>query len=222
MNVSDRVQFVSYGDDPLARLTEQLLEQRAAELPFLGRLAVLFPTPSSIPRFRRLLLKAAARRGWPALLPPWTGTLRQWVQRTATFAPPPLSHSAREILLYEAISGHPTLGTYTDPWALVDNLLDLFDELTVSRHHVAREFDELSGQLAHAYGLARPALTQLGTEARLVHDLWLAWREQLAALTLRDPTEAYTEALSQSSRAPPGDTQLYLVGFVHFSDRELD
>jgi len=216
--------IVPYGQDALGTLAEILLDRHADRLPDLSAVVVLLAHSGAAPRFRQLLLAAAVRHGFDALLPPVCTTLNSWVGRFADSSTRPLGNTAREIVLLDALSDHPEIVERTGTWPLVDSLLALFDELELNSHPLPDSLADFTAMLADGYGVEDPTLEPLGMEARWVFVLWHAWKRQLSDLALVDDTQAYRENLRRSmlqlepAVAPP----LYLVGCLRLTRCERD
>lgn len=216
--------IVPYGQDPLGKLAEILLDRHAVRLPDLSDVVVLLAHGGAAPRFRQQLLAAARRRGLDALLAPECQTLNSWVGRFADPQITPLSSTARELVLLAALSDHPEIVRRTGHWPLIDSLLALFDELELNSHPVPEDLADFTALLADGYGVANRSLEQLGMEARWVFVLWRAWKQQLRDTAQFDQTQAYCENLRRSvlQADDPDAPTLYLVGCTHLARCERD
>ena len=221
MNADRAILLVSYGEDPLHRLAELLLDQHASELPDLSRHAVLFPRGATVQRFRKILLDCAVERGHSALLPPYVGALSSWLNRFTDPEVKILSETARELVLYEALADFPEIRRRFGTWSLIDSLLALFDELILNNCHRPESLEQFQRQLREGYGITARSCTPLDQEANLVHTLWAAWLKHLAANNLQDKTLMTVSNLTRSLEQLPPNTQLYLAGFVDFSEAEI-
>jgi len=101
--------IITYGDDPLRRLAEHIVEKHHAALPNLTDIVVLLPNPQAATRFRQLLLDAAASHHHSALLGPNIDTLPRWISQQSPSKRPVLSEHQRELMLVEALVGHKYL-----------------------------------------------------------------------------------------------------------------
>lgn len=220
MSADAPVILVPYGDDPLRHLATLLLERHADRLPDLNRQTVLLPHASAVPRFRRLLRAQAEQKGFPALLPPGTGTLTSWAARFAGDDQRQLSSIARQILLLDLLHDYPRwLRQYGD-WPLVDSLLALFDELALHAGRLADDADSIRHVLA-GRGAGTEDFSPFSDEAQLVQELWNAWRARLAKNHLQDPVRRYTDGLVRSLDRLPAGTNIYLAGFADFAEAEI-
>lgn len=124
-------------------------------------------------------------------------------------------------MLADTLSQHKTLLRSATPWALADNLLELFDELTLNKIGLPQDLDAFKQQLANAYGLAEVQLEALSQEATLVHTLWHAWHTQFDANKLVDSQAAYVLALANSLEQLSTEERIYLAGIYTFNAAEL-
>ncbi|MEW6329942.1 MAG: PD-(D/E)XK nuclease family protein [Pseudomonadota bacterium] len=220
MSADAPVILVPYGDDPLRHLATLLLERHEDRLPDLSRQTVLLPHASAVPRFRRLLRAQAEQKGFPALLPPITGTLTSWAARFAGDDQHHLSSTARQILLLDLLHDYPRwLRQYGD-WPLVDSLLALFDELALHAGRLSGDADSIRHVLA-GHGANTDEISPFSDEAQLVQELWDAWRERLTKNNLQDPVRRHTDGLARSLERLPAGTNIYLAGFADFPDAEI-
>lgn len=220
MSADAPVILVPYGDDPLRHLATLLLERHEDRLPDLSRQIVLLPHAGARSRFRRLLRSQAEQKGFSALLPPVTGTLASWVARFAGDDQRPLSATARQMLLLDLLHDYPRwLRQYGD-WPLVDSLLALFEELA---QHAGRLYDDVDSirQVISRHGADMEDFSPFSDEARLVQELWNAWRVRLAKGNLQDPVRRYTDGLARSLERLPAGANIYLAGFADFTDVEI-
>lgn len=216
------IQVIPYAEDPFAGLTATLLSEHRADLPDLERVTILLPDLATAPRLRRLLLEGADANGFTALLGPRIFTLRDWV---LTHLPPDIricDPQQQRLILVEALQAHPELIRSASPWALADDLLTLFDDLTLNRISLPPDLDTFTRQLQSAYGLQQDGISALGREANLVFTLWHAWHTQLQAQGITDSQAAYLLALSRSLIGANCQSPLYLAGFSRFCQAEID
>jgi ATP-dependent helicase/nuclease subunit B len=194
-----RVYGAPPGTDPLAWLARRIVEDHQARLPDLTHVTVLRSRAHGDARLRRLLLEAVRPQGVEALLGPRMTSLRQWLSGHTLPEGPVLGAHGRELVLFEALREHPGLFGRHDPWRLVDTLLELFRELTLSGATPPPEHAAFVARLREAYGLGADGdacLEPLGREARIVHTLWHAWLAQQQAEGVEDPDARYLRALA--------------------------
>ena len=156
--------------------------------------------PAAVPLMRILPALHQALNA-PALLPPFIGPLERFL---APYFPPQavMSAAQRELLLFDVLRQYPHLYSHGSPWPLVQELLALFDELSLNdaSPHDTRAF---------AANMAMPAANErtraLGVEARLLADLWQGWQNLLAENHALEPVQALRAALAsvqQAARTP--------------------
>lgn len=208
----DAAVWVAWQDDPLAVVATRLIARAAQQLPDLTHIVVLLADSHAAARLRQHLQALVEQRGHPALLGPHIDTLRGWIDAHACQTRPVLSAAARELMLVEALRGSADLLGTVNPWQLAENLLDLFDELSMQRIAIDASLEKFLTQLRRGYHLSERAPAALGREARLVYGLWHAYHTQSDAEGMLDPQLAYLQRLAawrQENDKPPF---IYLVG----------
>ncbi len=202
---------------PLAFTAELILAQHPP--PDLSHITLLLPQRYPARALRQQLLKQAQQAGHQALLLPAISTLPDYLALYYQSPKPLISAESRLLLLVEALKAHPEMFATGSPWLLAENLLELFDELTL--HHVTlpERVEDFAKHLATAYQLAadHPILLR---EARIVHILWQAWQQQLAAENLIDPPAYYLQQLAGSLTHIPQNHRIYMIGFQHLLPAE--
>ncbi len=218
-----QVFLTPYDDDALADLARRLVAAEQAHLPDLTHVIVFLPDNLAAGRLRALLLNIArAQFGQQGLLGPHIHTLTEWVSRSVPPNLPVLGTESRALLLAQTIQLHANFLPHANPWALADALLDFFDELTAHRVPVSPNFDEFLAHMTLAYGPTSSYYAALGVEARVIHTLWIAWHEQLAAHERADPGFDYAARLASLSENAPDSRRFYAVGFVTLSPPEQE
>ena len=167
---------------------------------------------------RAELLRQAAQRGYPALLGPSIEPLDRWLSRQGPLSATVLNQPARELVLADALRKAASLYTATDPWQLAGQLLTLFDELTRHAVDIPEDFEPFHTCLKNSYAAPAPS-PSLQQEASMLHTLWHAWRQQLAAEELLDPAMARRRHLAHHLQHP-GKQQLWLIGYTDFTPAE--
>ena len=216
------IQVIPAAGDPLAALAGSLLNTHRDRLPDLSRVTVLLPDLAAAPALRRALLETAAADGVTALLGPRIRSLRDWAME---YLPPDIrtcDSQRQRLILVQALREHPTLIRSANPWALADDLIRLFDELTLNRVELPPDLDDFIRQLEAAYGVDEAGISALGQEASLVFTLWQAWHAELQGMGLTDGQAAYLLALSRSLAEPREAASLYLAGFTSLARAEID
>jgi ATP-dependent helicase/nuclease subunit B len=221
LNADGAIELVRYADDPFQRLAELLLARHHGELPDLSRHAILLPHLRAASRLRACLLAQARSHGLDAILPPGCAALSVWARRFSDPGRPVLGPSACEAKLFAALRGFPRLQAHYGLWPLVDSLLVLFDELTTQGYRPPADLPAFRDALAEGYGISS-MLAPLADEATLVHTLWRAWNDQLAAEGSLDEALAVQDGLRRSLDGLAADVQLYVAGFAAFTPSELD
>lgn len=205
--------------DPLEILARQILADQAAALPLLDGVVILLPNIEIAPRLRRLLLEGAARLGHAALLGPHITTLSIWLQ-DMPLPQKRLANQQRTLLLVESLREHSGLFGHANLWALADSLLQLFDELTLNKVGLPDSLEDFTTRLGIAYGTGKHSPAALGREASIVHTLWFAWQQQLAARGRLDTATACLLQLSARREQLP--QRLYLAGLQAENRAEED
>ncbi|MHB8473180.1 MAG: PD-(D/E)XK nuclease family protein [Gammaproteobacteria bacterium] len=216
----DPVVWVSYRDDALAVAAARLMARLAQQLPDLSTVVVLLADTKGAARLRQHLQSQAEQRGYPALLGPRIDTLRGWVDSHALSTRPVLSGAARELLLVEALRASAGLLGTANPWQLAENLVELFDEITLQRVTIDAGLNKFLAQLQRGYRLAGVAPAALSQEAHLVHSLWHAYHAQSDAERMLDPQVAYLQRLAALQQQCDHSPYIYLVGIDVLSAAE--
>jgi len=218
-----RLFVLPYGRDLLAYAADHIITAaRSAEL---ADWTILLPDLHHATRLRRLLLDSARNNGLVALLGPTITTLDAWLdQQPGPNQQRQIDQQTTRLMLVESLREHPQLYGSGGPWALVDSLIVLFDELTRQCVRLPDSFAAFTRQLHLAYQTgagARPDIP-LTREAQLVYTLWHAWQEQQRAEGLIDPEGGRIQRLSHSLERLPRCQQLVLIGHDHLSTAESD
>ncbi|MDD3353252.1 PD-(D/E)XK nuclease family protein [Zoogloea sp.] len=148
---------------------------------------------------RDFRMAMAARAGGPVLVPPMQtlpAALAPWLVRQAQMA-----GSRRLLGLYQALKDRQWLDEGS-LWGICEELIALFDELTLHGLGLPGSEDQFREQLAAAYQLK--ADEPLRFEARLVHALWLADGQGL-------PSRAAARLLAGSDWACSLTRPLYVI-----------
>ena len=189
----------------------QLLEQFKSSLPRLNSVAVFLPNSSASQDFRTLLLLQLKKYGHDAVIPPWIGTLKEWINATITLPDPShtiISEQARRLMFIEALEQFPALFNEENKWQVSLSLLKLFDELNLHHVTIIPSADEWLKTVQQAYSIEH-SHKQLQQEAHLVHTLWHAWHQQLQANALLDSSSAYALRLQEAGQKLPDDFYCY-------------
>ncbi len=203
--------------DALAR---HIFSAHAEQLPDLSKLHILIPNAQAVTQMRNSLCSQAGR----AIIPGFTGSLTQWLQQHAPLtvqAKNIISHSSRQLLLLEALKRHSELFADEHHWQLCDSLLELFDELSLSRHQwLDKDLPEWIEQLQLAYQ-AQHKNQQLTQEANIVQTLWQAWQQQLSDMQVADEKNLLKHQLTCNLPSLYQNNYFYIVGMEQLSPLEL-
>lgn len=211
MSAQTRLHLLPCCRDPATALVEELLHRHAERLPDLSDFLILCPAELG-GRLQQQLLAAVQARGRSALLPPAMSTPEQWLEQQLvdddTFT---ISPYRRELILVRELRQLPDLYGSGSPWQLATQLLQLFDELGLSRHPLEQDYEAFVAALGEAYELPIPA-SGLEQEARLVHSLWQAWQAHQAEHRLQDVTARYLSRLAADPDPDRLPAHIYMIG----------
>jgi ATP-dependent helicase/nuclease subunit B len=190
-----------------------LLEENRDQLPDLSPICIFTPTRNLSPYFRKCILDRLPA-SQSAVIPPFIGTLRQWVSDNIPLPDPAiniLSDQARQLLFVEALAENPALFKEENKWQVSTALLRLFDELSLSEVNALEQSnDAWLATLGEAYDCEH-SNQHLQHEAALVYTLWHAWQQQLKDSGLLDATAAYIERLKQAETLVNNVRHFYLI-----------
>ena len=211
MELAQRLHYIDYHESALTLIAETII-QRAQSLPDLTHTHIVLREPRLAPDIRQALLYAAQQQGHSTLLGAQIVSFPIWLKQ---FTPTTISvcdEQTRQLILIEALLGFPQLLQQANPWRLAESLLSLFDELTLNRVAIDTNFDQFLQQLATWYDTKAQQFSGLQQEARLIHQLWHAWHEQLSASGLTDPATAQIMAMQHSLEHITTDNEIHFVG----------
>jgi len=211
-SANKQIHSLAHGQPGLPCIAEHIISS-TKECPDLTRVHIITKDSRLTSGLRAALLDAAAQTEHQALLGPYFYTLEQWLQ---PFVPDELTicdDQIRLLILVEALLASPRLLKQANPWSLADNLLQLFDELTLNQVTIASDLETFNQQLSQWYETGPHNFTGLQQEAELVHKLWFAWHEQLQAQGYCDPISAQILALNNSLDFDFETHHLHLIGF---------
>ncbi|MDH5611923.1 MAG: PD-(D/E)XK nuclease family protein [Gammaproteobacteria bacterium] len=193
----------------------QLLEQFKPSLPQLDSVTVFLPNNSTGQSFRAELLRQIKNFGYDAIIPPWIGTLKEWINTNITLPDHSeytiISEQARRLMFIEALQQFPSLFNEENKWQVSLSLLKFFDELNLHHASINQFTDEWLKTVQHAYTIEQTH-PQLQKEAHLVHTLWHAWHQQLQANVLLDSSSAYVLRLHEAHHQLPDNFYCYNLG----------
>ena len=189
----------------------QLLEQFKSSLPQLNAVTIFLPNSGAVQDFRTELLLQIKAFGHSAVIPPWIGTLNEWINNNILLPDTKLniiSEQTRRLMFIEALKQHPSLFNDENKWQVSLSLLKLFDELNFHHATVSQSAEEWLETVRRAYNIEQ-AHPQLQQEAHLVHTLWHAWHQQLQAHELLDRSSAYVIRLHEATAQLPDNFYCY-------------
>lgn len=211
------VLLVPHHRDPLEALARHILDRHGAQLPDLSHLTILLTDPAPFARLHERLLDLA---GIPegALLGPRITPLRAWALDHADGAIP--NEQRRTLMLFEALREHPGPFAGLSTWHLVEELIALFDEISLQQAQIPEDPESFRALVDRAYGPNGAAPLALGSEAALVHRLWLAWHQQHLEEGLREREAAFIDGLGNALAKLTAGEHLYVAGIEHASRAE--
>ncbi len=189
----------------------QLLKQFKSSLPQLDSITVFLPNSSAAQDFRAELLRQIKAAGYSAVIPPWIGTLKEWINSNIMLPDPGytvVTEQTRRLMFIEALKQHPSLFNDENKWQVSLSLLNLFDELNLHHATVSRSAEEWLATVQQAYNVEQ-AQPQLQREAHLIYTLWHAWHQQLQAHALLDSSSAYVIRLHEAINQLPDNFYCY-------------
>ncbi|MHB1176444.1 MAG: PD-(D/E)XK nuclease family protein [Sulfuriferula sp.] len=195
--------------DLIQHAAQRILAQLADNLPDLSHACVLVPNFHAA---RRLEQALAMHGRLPFLIPPRITTFPAWAA-TVPISAPLLPDSHRAALLYQALKASGRFDS-ADLWGVCDELLRLFDELTLHAVHLPDSLTAFTEQLRAAYQARRGR--GLDFEARLIHELWYALADD--ARGAQDAAARY--ALQLAALAETAARPLFVVGLPGYSPLE--
>ncbi len=214
--------LVAAYEDIAAQTALALLQAHQDELPDLSSICIFTPSQNLSSHFRKCILDKLPENQ-TAVIPPFIGTLRQWVSNNILLPDPTvsiLSEQARQLLFVEALAENPALFKEENKWQVSMTLLHLFDELALNEvSALEQSHDEWIKTLRRAYDCEH-SNQHLQQEAVLVYRLWHAWQQQLTASNLLDASAAYIERLKQARTVVNNNLHFYLVAPEHLAPCE--
>jgi ATP-dependent helicase/nuclease subunit B len=208
----------------IAHAVRHLLDRFQPALPNLNSIAVFLPNNSASQNFRAQLLSQLPASCNHAVIPPWTGTLNEWINEFIQLPESSLtviSEQTRRLMMIEALQQYPSLFKQENKWQVTLALLKLFDELNLHNATVSKSADDWLDSVQRAYGIDHQH-EHLQQEASLVHTLWHAWHDQLHASNLLDNSSAYIAKLRAALNQLPNDFYCYVTNIEQLAPCEKD
>jgi ATP-dependent helicase/nuclease subunit B len=217
-----KAHLVPYQHKVLQVLAKNILQQEQASLPDLSSVTILLGDSKSAALLRRQLLIEAESLGHNALLGPNILHYQKWVMQYCPDNIKICDPQLQRLILVEALNENPDLTRSANTWALTDDLLNLFADLTLNLGMLPEHLDDFIVQLQNAYGIHSSTIDALGQEATLVYTLWHAWHVQLNATGLTDRNAAYLLALTKSTQQADTNRKIYITGIQNLYSSEVE
>lgn len=211
---------VCFSADLALVAAEAILSQQRERLPDFSRLAIFVPHAHSKARLMRLLLNGAKKYAFEIIIPPFIGTLRDFIEQQTVTTKPILTAEQARLTLVDELKRHHAVFPNASPWTLADALLELFDELTLNEVTIPQAYDDFVTTLEHGYGCQQKKLSGLGIEAKTVHLLWTAWQQQLNDMQVHDSNSAFVQQLMENAGTNSLD-YAYFVGITQCIPAEV-
>jgi len=192
--------------------------------PDFSNISVLLPHAQASEQFNHALCRTL-NSDTPAIIPPWSGTLKTWVKQFSNNEHPDfqiISEQARQLLFIEALQQYPDLFKEENQWQVTQALLELFDELSLNQSNLFASENEWQSRLQSAYGLDQQQHEHLMHESKLVYTLWHAWQTQLHENELYDETGDYLSRLINATSAINGQQHFLCLELALYSRTEQD
>ena len=184
----------------------------------------MLPNDGASQIFRTQLLAQLPASCNHAVIPPWIGTLNDWVNefiQLPEHSVTVISEQTRRLMLIEALQEHPSLFRQENKWQVTLALLKLFDELNLHNATVSTSAGDWLTTMQRAYGIDQ-SHKHLQQEATLVHTLWHAWHKQLHENNLLDSSSAYIAKLREAINQLPDDFYCYATSVEQLTPCEKD
>ena len=184
---------------------------------------ILLPSSQAVEQFIPALY-ASIPAEISAIIPPWSGTLKNWAKSFIVNPEPDnqiITNHARQLLFIEALQQHSELFKEENQWQVSQALLDLFDDLQLNQQQLFTSAEEWQEQLQQAYGL-EDKNQHLLYESKLVYTLWHAWQQQLKESQLTDETADHISRLQNAAPVLEQSCHFICVGYSHYSRAEQE
>lgn len=220
MTISADFEIDSF-EDILQHTAQIILNQHQDFLPDLQSIKVIVPN-GNVGEYFRIQLLAQLPSSFNGIIPPWTGTLKNYLANLSLNTGKNariISDEARRLLFIETLDNYPNLYKNENKWQVTSSLLALFDELYLANPDLLNLTEEQwLNTLKQAYKVGHD-IKSLRDEATLIQKLWLAWQEQLGANGLIDATREYVKKLTLIEKEINNDF-LYIVTATNYSPAE--
>lgn len=207
-----QVHLLPYHFQLIDFLVDKVVSDARARLPDLSHAVILMPNRECAAIARQMLLQhPRVKSGGQALLGPRLTSLNHYIEQHGHSRLNRLNRYSKELQLVEVIRPFTHLFGIDNPWLIAQSLADLFDELTLQQIQLEPSAAEFTERIQRAYGSER-LLAAMEKEASIIHQLWHAWLQQLAAHHQGDDSLIYVDKL-QHAGPPDGQSHIYMAGF---------
>jgi len=218
----NHIHLIPYDQDPFHLLTQQVIERaHGLDAHASSQTVVIIPDLLAAPRLQQCLIEQARHMHCEVPAGIHINTLRGWIAQNILIDQAVISAHAGRLMLVESLMQFPGLLGSDNPWRLADNLIELFDQLTLRQLDLPDDLEQFSRALGKAYGLGKHTPAGLGQEAKIVHTLWHGWHKQLREEGVIDAQSAYLLKLKKSLENPRPGRQFYAAGFHELPPVEL-
>ena len=225
------VQIIPFSEKPLDFFAEKFITENSKDLPNLSGHVILLANTVAAPELRRCLLHQASQFKAQALLGPNISTVKTWVNNFIPVAENNnqeqllCSETAQKLILVDVLRRFPAVTGEVNPWAYVDDLMQLFNALTLANIKLPDSAEAFIEKIASAYAIQQHDRQTMAPfysrEATLVYKLWHAWHEELTQAGQIDMSTAYSLALQNSLTDIDKLPHLHILGYHDFKPVEL-
>lgn len=218
---SSSTTYISPEQNILQQTADFILKDYSEQAPDFTDLVIFLPHSHLSQRINEALCQSLEADGG-AIIPPWSGTLKSWIQQYTSNPHSNysvISEHARQLLFIEALQQYPNLFKEENQWQVTQALLGLFDELSLNQDSFFSSQEELQHQLEQAYGTEHEHLL---AESKLVYTLWHAWQEQLNDNKLLDDSADYLNRLKSAHTNTNSQQQFICLGLEQYTKIEKD
>lgn len=210
--------FVDYSLDLFDHVSEQLFAQ-APNKNDLSRTTVWCDSHATCQTFRNSLSKTSQRFHIDGFLPPKIATLKDWVLQRWPPNQNLLNDIEKQLILVEAVKKFPTLFRTNNPWTIAKELISLFDECALAQIPMDQGAEQFNNLVAKAYTSTNNQHENISRESEIIHRLWIAYCEEIAARGFIDPVQYYCKCLLQAEKISSAHSY-YLLGKHYLAPAE--
>ena len=176
--------FVDYTVDPAQQLAKDIFER---ENPHSQNIIIWCESRADIASIRQNLIRQAQIKQVRGFKLPAICTLQDWVWQQDAPEQAIVNETHKQLILVDAIRQKAGFFKSNNYWTLASELIGLFNECTLAQIPLDQGEQYLQQLLSHGYGLASQQSNNVSRESEIVHQLWLAYQQQLSARNLIDP-----------------------------------